>query len=250
MYSECKSCHNIIREPSNLRRRYEGFPEAMPLDILFATYGDPYDPDYAVDVTQAVVALVRQSNASDRICFKPAHRADHIFGYDPFPGKNKQLRVRYRAGGVHATLVLDFDRKNRIPAPFLLMAPHRRYLRIFNAIYGHPKGSTVTGRMSYDVTELVQSLVDQNGGSFLRISSYTPLRRIFGDPCPGYPKDLRISFEVSGRAGSVKYSEVRGHLRKRIFIQSSPTVAPLIYVATGKIQLALEASHSCAVACT
>lgn len=48
----------------------------------------------------------------------------------------------------------------------------------------------------------------------------------------GYPKDLRISFEVRGRRGSVNYAEVRGHLRKRIFISASPTVAPIIYVQT------------------
>ena len=48
----------------------------------------------------------------------------------------------------------------------------------------------------------------------------------------GYPKDLRIAYEVRGRKGSVNYAEVRGHLRKRVFISASPTVAPIIYVQT------------------
>jgi hypothetical protein len=48
----------------------------------------------------------------------------------------------------------------------------------------------------------------------------------------GYPKDLRIGYEVRGRKGSVNYAEVRGHLRKRVFISASPTVAPIIYVQT------------------
>ena len=35
-----------------------------------------------------------------------------------------------------------------------------------------------------------------------------------------------------GREGSIKYSEVRGHLKKRLLIQSSPKVAPIMYVAS------------------
>lgn len=48
----------------------------------------------------------------------------------------------------------------------------------------------------------------------------------------GYSKDLRIQYEVRSRGGSVNYAEVRGHLRKRIYISASPTVAPIIYVQT------------------
>lgn len=86
--------------------------------------------------------------------------------------------------------------------------------------------------MSYDVTEQIQSMVDLYGGSFLSITSFTPLTRILGDPCPGYTKDLRISYEILGRAGSVTYSEVRGFPRKRIFISQSPAVTPLIFVTS------------------
>lgn len=35
----------------------------------------------------------------------------------------------------------------------------------------------------------------------LRVSSMTPLQRLFGDPCPGYTKDLRIKYEVAGTTG-------------------------------------------------
>ena len=80
------------------------------------------------------------------------------------------------------------------------------------------------------VTELIQGLVDHDGGSLLRLGAYTPLTPIIGDPCPGYPKDLRIQYEICGRSGSVVFSEVRGHLRKRLLIQVAPVVAPLIFV--------------------
>jgi hypothetical protein len=33
-------------------------------------------------------------------------------------------------------------------------------------------------------------------------------------------------------SGSVRRTEVRGHLRKRVLISCSPTVAPVVYVAT------------------
>lgn len=66
-----------------------------------------------------------------------------------------------------------------------------------------------------------------------RISSSTPLSPIFGDPCPGYMKELRIQYEICGVKGSVTVSEVRGFLRKKLVIQSSPTIKPLIFA--GKI---------------
>eukprot|EP01032_Pedospumella_encystans_P021707 gene21707-24614_t len=232
VYTSCKSCHCVLREPAELRKLYYDVPPTAPLEILFATYGDPIDPDFALDVTETCEKLVNSFTGSDRIAFKPALPADRIFGVDPYPGHNKQLRMRYRAGGTHGTLALDFDRDNKIPVPFLMLVPKTRYLRVFSAIYGHPKGATNTGRMSFDVLELVQALIDQNGGSYLSISSYTPLERLFGDPCPGYSKDLRIQYEVRSRGGSVNYAEVRGHLRKRIYISASPTVAPIIYVQT------------------
>lgn len=185
VYTSCKSCHSVLREPSEMRRMYADVNPKDPLEILFATYGDPIDPDFAVDVTDHCERLVQGFSAHDRIAFKPALSADKIFGCDPYPGHNKQLRMRYRMDGIHGTLALDFDVANNIPIPFLMLVPKTRYLRIFQAIYGHPKGATSTGRMSCDVLELVQALVDQAGGSFLSISAYTPLHRLFGDPCPG-----------------------------------------------------------------
>jgi hypothetical protein len=51
-----------------------------------------------------------------------------------------------------------------------------RYLQISRATYGHPKGTSSTGRMSYDVTEIIQGYVDMHGGNYLNISALTPLQ--------------------------------------------------------------------------
>jgi hypothetical protein len=59
-----------------------------------------------------------------------------------------------------------------------------------------------------------------------------PLSRIFGDPCPGYPKDLRIQYEVGGRSANETYDTINGFLRRRVFLESSPTVQPLIFVTS------------------
>eukprot|EP01038_Epipyxis_sp_PR26KG_P004311 gene4311-6108_t len=230
IYPACKACQSVLREPSKLRSIISKTKQEVPLDVIIAAYGDMRDPVLAVDVTSRVQQLVNESFLKDRLCIRPFHKANEIFGCDPSPGRNKQLRVRYRMNDICATLVLEFTANGTTPSPFLLISPSSRYLRIINAIYGHPKGSSSTGRMSFDVTEYVQSLVDLQGGSYLSISRYVSLERIFNDPCPGYTKDLRIQFEVCGRSGCVVYSEVRGFLRKKLSICQSPTVAPLIIV--------------------
>jgi hypothetical protein len=152
--------------------------------------------------------------------------------WDPCPGQNKQLKVRYRMLGMHAMLQLDVMPNGLLTQNFMLIAPRSRYLLINRAQYGHPKGLSPQGRMSVDVTEVVQGIVDSGmaGGSYLTLSYMRPVKPIFGDPCPGYPKDLRIQFEVCGRSGELINDEMRGKLVKRVHIEFSPTIKPLIFV--------------------
>jgi hypothetical protein len=86
--------------------------------------------------------------------------------------------------------------------------------------------------MSTDVKEVVQGIVDAGmaGGNYLTLSYMRPVKPIFGDPCPGYPKDLRINFEICGRSGELINDEIRGHLIKRMHLEFSPTIKPLIFV--------------------
>jgi hypothetical protein len=232
VYGLCPSCFSELRPGRDLREKMRHERPRMALDVLFATYGDPEDILTVQVVTQKCIERVQEARLRDRMAFTVRQSMNEYFEFDPAPGKNKQLRMRYRMDGVHGTLVLDFDPAGRIPQPFLLMAPKKHFVRLYEASYGHPKGATSTGRMHYDVQEVLQSMIDQNGGSYLSLSAMTPLTRLLGDPCPGYCKDLRINFEIVGRGGRLKYKEVRGHLVKRINIFSAPTIAPIMFVVS------------------
>ena len=100
---------------------------------------------------------------------------------------------------------LDVMSNGQLASNFMLIAPKSRFLVVKRATYGHPKGQSQQGRMSVDVQEIVQGIIDagMSGGSYLTISHMAPVKRTFGDPCPGYPKDLRIAFEVCGRSGEI-----------------------------------------------
>lgn len=232
-YGCCYSCFNTLREPAVLRKRFKDIPYRNPLDILYATYGDPVYSNLAFDVTEILQRRVDEGGYfKDRMHFKTTEDLSVLFGRDPNVGNNKQLRIRYRMGGVHGTACLDVMPNNHFPSYVMFLSPKERHLRIIKASYGFPKGISSDGRMSYDATELVQGIVDTLGGSYLFISSNTPLTRIFGDPCPGYTKDLRVRYEVCGRFASETYDEIRGHLRRRVFIEQAPSIAPVIIITS------------------
>lgn len=81
-----------------------GVDQSVPLEVLFATYGDARDPELSMDVTDRCIALVGSFSASDRIAFRPETPAHLLFGGDPLPGRPKQLKMRYRIGGTHGAL--------------------------------------------------------------------------------------------------------------------------------------------------
>ena len=113
----------------------------------------------------------------------------------PVIGKQKQLKIRYRMGGIYGQLNLTTTLDNKFPDRVLLLAPDKdvkRDLKIINATWGHPLGRSSTGRMSVEVTEILQGLVDMNGGSYLFISGAASITDLLGDPCPGYKKDLKV----------------------------------------------------------
>lgn len=239
MYNICYSCFNTLREPIKLRKRFAAIPLYAPLDILYATYGDPFYVQLSYEVTPHIVKIIDANKFRDRLQFKEKDDLSYIFGgefgRDPNPNNNKQLRIRYRMdsslGVIYGTLCLDVLPNNHLPYHFMLVKPKDRALRIIKASYGYPRGAAVDGRMSYDVTEIVQGLVDVNGGSFLTISNQQSLFKFFGDPCPGYTKDLRVQYEMTGRWGKDVYDEDgRGYLKRRVLIETSPTIAPLILV--------------------
>ena len=239
-YYLCASCQNALREPRVLREAWADRPQKCKLEICYATYGHPNLP-IAYEVTDVVQARVDLVWYRDRLQYKKIEDLSKHFGvatgrpesqWDPCPGENKHLKVRYRLCGMHAQLQLDIMPNGQLTRNFMLIAPKTRYLIINRATYGHPKGLSPQGRMSVDATEVVQGIVDagMSGGSYLTLSYMRPVKPIFGDPCPGYPKDLRVNFEVCGRSGEVISDEIRGHLIKRVHVEFSPTIKPLIFV--------------------
>ncbi len=239
-YYLCAACQNALREPKVLRDAWAGRPVACPLEICYASYGHPNLPK-AYEVTKAVQDRVDMIWYRDRLTYKKIEDLNKHFGeamglpesrWDPCPGQNKQLKVRYRMKGLHAMLQLDVMANGLLSQNFMLLAPRSRLLNIINATYGHPKGLSPQGRMSTDVTEVVQGIVDAGmaGGNYLTLSYMRPVKPMFGDPCPGYPKDLRIHFEICGRSGELINDELRGHLVKRMHLEFSPTIKPLIFV--------------------
>jgi hypothetical protein len=249
VYFMCISCNNCLREPIKLRMRYESVLQDVPLEILFASYGDEHDSTKAVEVTEKCKEkVIELTGEYDRIAFKAHSNMLEYFGSDPSPGKQKQLRIRYRMHDIFGTVVFCVQANNTFPDWVLLARPKERNLRILRANYGHPQGLTAHGRMSFDVQELVQGLVDVAGGSYLNITALQPIAPIFGDPCPGYPKDLRVEFEVMSThgkrsdvndikevdlllTGEDTYDVIRGHLRRRIHIEATPIIAPIILIS-------------------
>jgi hypothetical protein len=184
-YSLCESCLNCLRDHSVLRKRFEGIAPECPLEILFATYGmynfnlsivitttlllgDTMDCRLAYIVTEEVQGLVNEYSQKDRLILRENQKFHLIFDGDPSPGKPKQLRIRYRMGTSHGCLSLDVMANNQIPAPVLLLVPPERNITILRGAYGHPKGRTTTGRMSYDVRPSHHSFL-------LSLSSYYPI---------------------------------------------------------------------------
>ena len=172
-YYLCESCYNCLRDHSHLRNRYKPIPQVIPLEICFATYGlssfnhplthsltrtasayvgDVTNCRLAHEVTQEVQALVNDFTQKDRLIIRETAKLHQIFHCgDPVPGKQKQLRIRYRIANNHGFLALDIMENNQVPSPIVLMCPPERCITILRGAYGHPKGRTTTGRMSYDV---------------------------------------------------------------------------------------------------
>ena len=125
-----------------------------------ATYGDPFDCTKVKVVTEICDKLTHEYNTLDRLYIRSTVNLCHLFnnGADFLPGKQKQLRIRYRMNGkVHGFACVDTTVTSRFPTGFFLIVPVMRYLTIVSCTYGHPKGrDKTTGRMSYDVSTVAQ----------------------------------------------------------------------------------------------
>jgi len=240
MYPFCSACWNTLREPNHLRKRWEKVPNKSPLVVLVATYGDPVSPMRVVDVTPQIESLVDEYTSRDRIIVKPSYDLFKLFGSDPCPGEHKQLRIRYRIGKVHGWVSFEITPDHHAPTAIRLIAPKERYLTMLRCTWGHPRGRSTTGRMSIDVQEQLQGICDLNGGSYLIISTMQNIIHLLGDPCPGYPKDLHVEYDIAGRVGREVYPESHGHLERYARIDTTPVINPLIFVESATYGLTVS----------
>lgn len=135
IYGTCFACHAQLREPYHLRKRYQDIKPVDILEILFATFGDPVYPLYAVEVTDQCRARVQNYADRDRLAFRPHQLITSLLNCeDPAPGKSKQLRIRYRMLGVFGTLVLDTPPTTpSFPSVIMMLAPKERFLTLTRA---------------------------------------------------------------------------------------------------------------------
>lgn len=236
-YLYCRNCYCELREPFSLQRRFQSIPMRDPLEILFATYGHSQIPSLARDVTELIRNKVFAYFRHDRLSLPKNMILSDILGLDlsfinqDSKGKGyNQLRIRYRMNNVYGSLIVHTSQSSRVLTPISLIVPQVRYLRIKKASYGYPKGKSSTGAMSHDVTEIIQGFADLQGGSFISLSSQTCLSNILMDPCPGYSKDLMISYEIQGRSGRIERDVLHGRLKQSIFLDETIVVQPVVIV--------------------
>ena len=85
------------------------------------------------------------------------------------------------------------------------------------------------------VTEILQGLIDLGGGSYFTIAQPTPITPLLGDPAPGYPKELRLEYELRGRNGIEIRNEAQGYLTKPLYLEAKPVISPIIFIVSGHI---------------
>lgn len=187
MYPYCAICAHTLREPCVLRKRYLGVLPKQPLEVLYATYGDPFDCTKVIDVTAICDELTHEYKTRDRLYIRSSINLCHLFndGVDFMPGKQKQLRIRYRMKGtVFGYVSADTTVTSRFPTGFFLTVPSTRYLTIVSCTYGHPKGRAATGRMSYDVSSACIGFLSQSLWNLCTMSRLiTAIACLYRVPC-------------------------------------------------------------------
>jgi len=161
-------------------------PPPVPdkLEIVKATWGAVHEEDPA-DVTE-VVAMKIEGNA---LTLKAI--PDELG--DPASMKIKQLRVKYRKGGVVSEKHVAEGEILRIPAD---EKPVPIRLVVTKAVYGNlEKEKTV------DVTLRVADMVKNND------LSVTPTNVLFGDPAKRMMKKLRVDYTLDGKPMSKTVDE-------------------------------------------
>ena len=212
-------------------------PAKGRLWIVAAAYGHPTDASQALDIRQILQNRVEAYGAKDRLAIseeesmmKDILKAVHASEI-PCPGECKAIRVRFMIEGRRSETICHEDKEFHLKAPglYIVVPKSPPTLFISNCTYGHPRG-LIKGRGAFDVTEILQSRVEESGGTFLEVGHEEDLKTLFGDPCPNRRKNLIINYEIHGATGKFKTQEVEGHLKKTLDLSYTPVIAPLIVI--------------------
>lgn len=168
---------------------------------------------------------------------------NEMFG-NPLPGQQKLLKVAYAilghdadkgteasettTGGFESnfikhtrgclTATIDDDAEGRgllAETLFAGVSTTLPSIEVCSALYGH----AADPNQVWDVTARVKAIVDRYGGRCIYISSHECLDDLFGDPCRGTRKKLRIRYYVRGFRGRCRIDEGEpNHLRTNLAI--------------------------------
>lgn len=222
----------LLHKKNDLIRERDALLEATPI---------------CVDVSKKVQRLAEQQGGLilklDRKTFDP----NFVFG-NPLPGVKKLLEVSIVCLGHDSESHTDNNEvtESGYPRNFI-MGKQTRFLipvvedvsgkgimqesltfntnnvlplmRINRAMYGNPRDL----KQLIDVTVEVQNLVN---GRLLRISTHVDLYQLFGDPCPGVPKYLRVEYVALGFKGSMRVREKDDTLIAALELGYPPLAAP------------------------
>lgn len=225
-YRFCHVCEKEVRSTSFLKMDVEEIGRASPLKILAASYGKKDNASLSADVTEAL--RNRMSEHAEGLVIDRHTNLPRLFQVDPAPGKEKALRIRYSMNGRKGELLAEEKKMGYLYDNLLLMQHEEMpMLMIHKATYGHPHSTT--GKL-FDVTERMVAMVDAAGGSYLNIPTKECMRDYFGDPSPGTVKTLTIDYEIVGKSGEVKLYESNGTLKKKLVLDVSPIVAPILLI--------------------
>lgn len=201
----------------------------------------------SIDITKKVQRIGEQQGGLvlklDRKSFDP----NFVFG-NPLPGVKKLLEVSILCHGHDSESQTDSNEvtESGYPRNFI-MGKQAKFLipvvddmsgqgimtesltfntnnvlplmRINRAMYGNPRDL----KQLIDVTVEVQKLVI---GRFLKISTHADLYKLFGDPCPGVPKYLRVEYVALGFKGSLRVREKDDLLVAALELGYPPLAAP------------------------
>jgi len=200
-----------------------------PLSILAAAVGPFLDANKASDCCNALRVLIRKSGGEKLHIRKRIDLVELLLhGVDPVPQEIKYLRIRYCLQGIIGELCLVLDSNFSLEEDLVLQKGinTNSRLTIVASEYGHPHDLM----RRFDVKEKIQGMVDMLGdGKFVKINSGIDLSQLFGEPCEGVNKVLKVKYIIDALYARIEATEARGWLLEPIHLLA-PSVTPSVTI--------------------